>query len=215
MKKKTFILKNFSLIVIFILFIFCGCNSDQSAWDLTQKSDSLEKYQDFLDKYPDSDHAQEAKNFIAFNLPSEYKSALDLMLVFWFNSRRPKEREGVRWFGTSSLMFNATSIEVSGTINLDSTRYSKRIISKLDKYDDVSCIIKGENIEYDYNGTQTIIDSNSVYSCKLDGKLKYEIKVLNGEFGLQKDKEFYIKDGTKISINNTTYEYMNMHWNKK
>jgi len=241
MKKKIFIPINVLIIVISILFFFVRCNSDESAWNLTQESDSVEKYQEFLNKYPNSKYSEQAKQFIDLNLPSEYKSAIDLMLTFWFNSIKPVEREGIKWYGTSSLMFSAVRIKITGRIKsdstlnsesdivvrepipaifhntkkLDSTLYSKRIINKLNKYIDVECNIEAENIYYDYNGTQTIIDSQSDYSCKLDGKLKYDIIVVNGEFGIQEDKDFYIKDSTIITINNTTYEYLNKHWKKK
>ena len=187
--------------------------ADSIDWILTQKSDSVEKYRDFLVKYPNSNHAKIAKQYIDMNIPSNYKSAIDLMLVFWFNFIKPVEREGIAIFGIESLMVSSTG-KANGIIKLDSMRYSQTIINKLIKYKDVKCSIEVKDVKHNYFGTKTMINENSLFSCKIEGNLNLGIAIKKGEFGIQENKDFVISDGTAITIDDKVYTFLNKHWTK-
>jgi hypothetical protein len=188
--------------------------ADSIDWILTQKSDSVERYQTYLAKFPNSNHVQIATQFIDRNLPTDYKNAIELMFIYWSNIIKPVKREGMFYLGGESTMVSTTG-NANGKIRLDSLRYAQTLINKLAKYSGIKCSIEFKDAEHNYEGTKTFITEKSKFVCSIEGSLNLKIALKSGEFGLLENKQFYVKYNTTITIENKEYSFSYGRWLKK
>ena len=53
--------KKFFQIFLMLILLMYGCNSETSAWEETQQTDTYEAYRAYLQKYPGGEHVEEAR----------------------------------------------------------------------------------------------------------------------------------------------------------
>ena len=188
---------------------------DSLDWFITKKSDSYERYKSYITKHPESKNKKIAEQYINDHLSPEKQTAIDLMFAFWYSCVKPNEDNGYIVTGADNLMVNMSSGKMNGIAELKNKFFSQSILNELIKYKDVKCDIVVKDVERNYLGTQTFINEKSKFLCKFLSHFNFEIEITKGEFGLQKNKEFYINDGTTLILDKQVFVYSKKKWLKE
>ncbi len=182
-------------------------------WLLTVKSDSVENYQRFIEKYPVSKNVIIANDFINKNLTSEEKILIDLMINAWSIWKYDNyKNQNYLVTNASKLMVNFTG-SVWVKVNLGSNSYSNELKKRFKVYDGSRCDYNLKNLEYSFDISNANISQNSEFKCIITSKQNHELSILKGGYKFN-NGEAFMNDSSEVSIDNKKFQLINKKWVK-
>jgi len=180
---KTIFKSKWFFLMIIILLIGCKENKD---WEKACSLNTISDYEKFIKDHPTSEHIFNAKDAIN---KIHLQGALDYMITDFSCRYAGISREWNPSYEANLRAFPPEEIRRLIALGYDS-----------------SYLPVPSGIDIKMDGGENKIPKGGTYKATLWGKRNHEITICEGYFGI-KDGHAYIGDGTKITIDDTAYEY--------